>query len=67
MSQRLDCAGMLRAGLTRLQLGPATFWALTPVELMMLLGLDRAAPAMGRDRLAELLAAFPDPGAEPKE
>ena len=67
MSVRLDWAGMLRAGLVRLHLTPAVFWALTPAELMLMLGLERATPAMGRDRLAELLRAFPDRADESKE
>lgn len=64
MTARLDWSGMLRAGLSQLRLSPTVFWALTPVELMMMLGLDRAAPPMGRSRLAELLRAFPDHGSD---
>lgn len=64
MTARLDWPGMLRAGLSQLRLTPAQFWALTPVELMLMLGLDRAGPPMGRSRLEELVRAFPDRQAE---
>ncbi len=56
----MDWAGLLRRGLLDLRLRPAEFWALTPVELMVMLGLEQAAPPLTRARLAELAAAFPD-------
>jgi uncharacterized phage protein (TIGR02216 family) len=60
----IDWAGLIRAGLTPapagLGLRPAEFWALTPVELRLMLGRDGGAPPMTRARLAELAAAFPD-------
>ncbi|SHJ11247.1 rcc01693 family protein [Wenxinia saemankumensis] len=56
----LDWAGMLRAGLTHLRLTPAQFWALTPAELSLMLGLGAAARPMARDRLDELMRRFPD-------
>ena len=57
----LDWPGLLRAGLTRLRLKPAEFWALTPLELMLMLGLGQGGPApMARSRLDELVRAFPD-------
>lgn len=56
----MDWAGLLRRGLLELRLKPSDFWALTPVELMMMLGLEQAAPPLTRARLAELAAAFPD-------
>ena len=36
------------------------FWAMTPAELMMVLGMKEDRGPMGRDRLAELCAQFPD-------
>ena len=51
---------MLRAGLTHLRLKPWEFWALTPAELMLMLGLGRATRPMARDRLTELTQRFPD-------
>ena len=60
MAERLDWPGLLRAGLRGLGLKPAEFWALTPAELALMLGLDAGAAPMGRDRLAALMAAFPD-------
>ncbi|KAA9009038.1 rcc01693 family protein [Histidinibacterium aquaticum] len=57
----LDWPGLMRAGLHRLGLRPAEFWALTPAELVMMLGLDPGREAvMGRARLEELTRQFPD-------
>ena len=57
----LDWPGLLRAGLVRLRLKPAEFWALTPHELMLMLGLGQGGPTpMARARLDELARAFPD-------
>lgn len=56
----LDWAGLMRAGLRGLRLTPNEFWALTPAELQIMLGLEKAAAPMGRARLDELLTAFPD-------
>ena len=50
----------MRLGLRGLGLRPAEFWALTPAELMVMAGAEGAAAPMGRARLMELLAAFPD-------
>ncbi|WP_438667771.1 rcc01693 family protein [Pseudogemmobacter sonorensis] len=57
---RIDWPGLVRAGLHRLGLAPGAFWALTPVELKIMLGADQAAAPLTRARLAELAAAFPD-------
>ncbi len=51
---------LMRAGFTRLRLQPAEFWALTPAELMMMLGQGAGNAPMGRARLADLLRAYPD-------
>ena len=64
MSATLDWAGLMRAGLRGLGLTPAQFWALTPAELMLMLGMGAADAPMGRDRLAQLAAAYPDEGAK---
>lgn len=55
-----DWPSLLRAGVQALGLRPAEFWALTPAELRLMLGEDRGARPMGRARLEELIAAFPD-------
>jgi uncharacterized phage protein (TIGR02216 family) len=60
MSRALDWPGLMRAGMRGLRLRPAEFWALTPGELLFLLGTDAPAPPMGRTRLEELARAFPD-------
>ena len=56
----LDWPGLMRAGIRGLGLKPAEFWALTPAELAMMLGVDAAPKVMTRDRLAELAAKYPD-------
>jgi uncharacterized phage protein (TIGR02216 family) len=55
-----DWPGLLRAGLRGLGLRPDEFWALTPAELALMLGHGSGTPAMGRQRLMELAAAYPD-------
>ena len=52
----------MRLGLKGLGLSPAHFWALTPAELMLLLGRDGSEAPLGRARLEELAQAFPDRG-----
>lgn len=39
---------------------PADFWALTPIELRLMLGREMGGPLMNRARLDELAAAYPD-------
>ncbi len=60
MTATLDWPGLLRAGLRELGLRPHEFWALTPAELQLMLGRDRGATPLARDRFDELLQAFPD-------
>ncbi|WP_306133119.1 rcc01693 family protein [Roseivivax marinus] len=57
---RTDWQTLMRAGLRGLNLSPETFWALTPAELRLLLGDGAGGRPMGRRRLDELMAAFPD-------
>lgn len=61
----LDFAGLLRAALAPpsqggLGLRPAEFWALTPIELRVMLGREGGGAWMSRARLFELAAQFPD-------
>lgn len=56
----LDWPGLMRAGIGGLRLHPQQFWALTPAELALMLGVEAGSPAMTRNRLAELSARFPD-------
>lgn len=56
----LDWRGLMQAGLHGLRLTPAQFWALTPLELQVMLGLSHIAAPMARAQLAELEARFPD-------
>ncbi len=55
-----DWAALMRAGLRGLGLTPDQFWALTPAELLVLLGDSKGTAPMGRARLEELAAAYPD-------
>lgn len=57
---RFDWAGLMRLGLRELRLSPRAFWALTPVELMILAGLDGAHAPLTRARLQDLAARYPD-------
>ena len=61
---KFDWPALMRLGLTRLGLTPGDFWALTPAELMVMLGKDGATAPLGRARLEELAQAFPDGPAE---
>ncbi|MFI0396286.1 rcc01693 family protein [Paracoccus jiaweipingae] len=56
----LDWPGLMRAGMQRLGLAPDVFWALTPAELALMLGIGPGDAGMTRDRLAALAARFPD-------
>lgn len=55
-----DWPALMRAGMRGLGLRPAEFWDLTPAELRLLLGEETGAKPMNRDRLSELMSAFPD-------
>ncbi len=57
---KFDWPGLMRLGLRGLGLTPDRFWALTPAELMVMLGKDGAGAPLGRARLEELARAFPD-------
>lgn len=56
----LDWPGLMRAGLHGLGLTPTEFWALTPVDLMLMLGREPGQGALTRDRLGALMARYPD-------
>lgn len=61
MTERgFDWAAMMRIGLHQLRLTPWEFWALTPLEFLVLLGLEGGPPPMARARLEELSRAYPD-------
>lgn len=60
MSGRFDWPGLMRAGFRGLGLRPEEFWRLTPVELLILLGLEAGPAPFTRARLEELARAFPD-------
>ncbi len=56
----LDWPALLRAGLHTLRLKPAEFWALTPAELGLMLGLDGRPLPMNRAELDDLSRLYPD-------
>ena len=51
---------LMKAGMRGLGLKPWEFWALTPAELIMMLGETQADAPLSRSRLAELVRAYPD-------
>lgn len=55
-----DWPGLMRAGIQGLGLKPSDFWALTPAELLLMLGEPGAMAPMGRAGLDALAARFPD-------
>jgi len=59
MSDKIDWRALMRVGLHDLRLRPAEFWALTPLEFLMMAGASGSAP-MTRSGLLDLQARFPD-------
>ena len=60
MKMIMDWHGLLRVGLHDLRLSPEAFWTLTPAELLVMLGAEAREAPLGRARLEELAARFPD-------
>ena len=56
----MDWRGLMHVGLYQLHLKPADFWALTPAELQMMLGVQGGIAPMVRGQLDALLRDFPD-------
>ena len=56
----MDWRGLMHAGLHQLHLTPSDFWALTPAELQVMLGVQGAVAPMVRGQLDALLRDFPD-------
>lgn len=67
MSARLEWAALMRLGICGLGLRPAEFWALTPAELLIMLGTGSGTAPMGRARLEELARSYPDGAADPEK
>jgi uncharacterized phage protein (TIGR02216 family) len=68
-AEPVDWPGLMRLGLGSLRLSSQEFWSMTPGELRLALegaGILPVAAAgpMGRRRLAELMANFPDAGGQ---
>ncbi len=62
----LDWPALMRLGLRDLRLTPREFWALTPVELMLMAGLEDTPGPFTRARLEELAARYPDSTERPQ-
>ncbi|WP_208352942.1 rcc01693 family protein [Pseudaestuariivita rosea] len=60
MQDGFDWPALMRAGMRGLGLRPQEFWALTPAELLFLLGTTSTDAPLTRSRLDELAAAYPD-------
>lgn len=60
MAERVAWGRLMRLGLGRLGLSPGAFWALTPVELMVMAGIDGGHAPMRRADLSALAALYPD-------
>jgi len=56
----LDWPALIRCGLHDLRLHPRDFWALTPAELAVMLGVGPQSQPLGRSRMDTLMSAFPD-------
>ncbi|WP_145396584.1 phage tail assembly chaperone [Paracoccus sulfuroxidans] len=69
----LDWPGLMRVGMAPQRLGglgltPGDFWALTPAELALMLGVDlEGQTGMTRARLQALSARYPDVPAAAKD
>ncbi len=59
-SKQTEWPALIQAGIRGLGLRPVEFWALTPAELMMMLGKPAVAVPLVRAQFDELLRAFPD-------
>ena len=57
---KINWPDLIVTGLQHLGLRPDQFWALTPGELMVMLGVFQGGQAMTRGRLEALSEAFPD-------
>ncbi|MBU2869025.1 rcc01693 family protein [Pacificibacter marinus] len=55
-----DWPALMRAGINGLRLRPVEFWALTPAELLLMLGAGSGSAPLSRARLDELTQAYPD-------
>jgi uncharacterized phage protein (TIGR02216 family) len=58
-----EWAALMRAGFNGLGLKPTEFWALTPAELLLMLGAGSGAAPLSRSRLEELAKSYPDSAA----
>lgn len=65
-TETIDWPGLMRLGLGALRLSPDAFWSMSPAELRLalegagFLAVGGALP-MDRERLADLMHAYPDP------
>lgn len=57
---RIAWPQLMRLGYLQLGLTPQVFWDLTPAELMLMAGMDRAPGTLSRTGFLDLAARFPD-------
>ncbi|MBF9036034.1 phage tail assembly chaperone [Rhodobacterales bacterium HKCCE2091] len=55
-----DWPALMRAGIGEMGLAPRDFWALTPAEFLLMSGAAAGPAPLGRARLDDLIAQFPD-------
>ncbi|WP_102109361.1 rcc01693 family protein [Oceaniglobus roseus] len=60
-----DWPGLMRAGIAGRGLLPWEFWALTPAELVLMLGRGSGQVPLSRKGLEALAALYPDGAAAP--
>lgn len=60
MKHAFDWVEMRRKALCDLGLSPAEFWALTPMEFLLMIGLEQGPAPMRRAVFDQLCSDFPD-------
>ncbi len=55
-----DWPALMRLGIKEMRLKPDDFWALSPAEFLLIMGINEASAPMARKRLIELATAYPD-------
>lgn len=66
MSKRMPWVALMKLGLGRLRLSPASFWAMTPREFRAALQDGPQAAPMDRAVLGALMARHPDTSGDSK-
>ncbi|MGR3712264.1 MAG: phage tail assembly chaperone [Shimia sp.] len=64
---RFDWGSLLGCAMRQCRLRPEEFWALTPAEFGVLLGLEGGGAVLTRNGFQALMAAYPDAGRAKEE